>query len=297
VIHGVAQHLSRVVLRLGDDAVRAEEVRKRPASRVLDDEEGRSSSQHESVEPAIRPERETPVLAPKDAEEERRRKQRRDENDSLHAGRACDPDCCQEGDLPNGRRRFEHEREEESHDQKDGVERVLRHHRARVDERRQRHREDRGQQGDPSPDDAAREEVGGNGGEGHHERIQRLDRRICVREPVEDRIRRADQRRVDDAAVPGGRNTSHVELARVRDGSSELRVVELVDHDERSRHFASEPRPQGKGCKHECNEPGPRWDPAQPSDHARPRRAVWRSPSPTAVSANIGTSFSGFSRR
>ncbi len=219
VVEHVAKHLAQLVVGLAHDAVRAEEIRKRPPAHELRDHHERAGTENDSVQPSEWPEPGAHSFAAEHCEEQRRGEKRRDEYHGLHARRCGDADREQKRDLPRRGRRLEDEDEEERGHEEHGVERVLRHDRARVDERGKRDREHRGEEREPLADDATGDEVRGDRGQGHDERVQRLHCRVGVGQPLEDRVRRADERRVDDA-VAGGRNVAHEQLAAVGDAAA-----------------------------------------------------------------------------
>ena len=128
---------------------------------------------------------------------------------------------------------FEHDDEHEHDEQEQRVERVLRHDRPRVRERRDRNREQRCEQRQTVPHHTSREEERGHRREGHEERVLRFHRRVGVGQAVEQRVGGADQKRVDDA-VPGIGLIAKQRLAGVGDSARELGPDDLVDEDERS---------------------------------------------------------------
>ncbi len=180
MVDRVPKHFAQLVVGLAHDAVRAEEVGERPPARKLGDEHDRSSSDDDAVEQTEGRERHPHALTAEQREQKRGSQERGNEHDGLDACRSRDTHCDQERDLPARSRPLENEGEEQSADEEDRIERVLRHDRARVDERGERDGEHGSEQRESSTDDAAGEQVGGDRGQGHDERVQRLHRGVGV---------------------------------------------------------------------------------------------------------------------
>ena len=147
--------LAEVVTRLSDDLVRAEQARERSAAGELREDDERTPSQRDSVQQRVR--------AQPAAEQERRGQDREYECDRLHADENGARGEREHEQLRRPRRPLEHPDERPRNEEERGIEHVLGHHGAGVDHRRQRHREQRGEQREPGRQHAAGEQVGGNG--------------------------------------------------------------------------------------------------------------------------------------
>ena len=196
-----------------------------------------------------------------DREQERREQDGRSERDRLHPGRIRRTGEHEEEDHPERGGSFEHDDEHEHDEQEQRVERVLRHDRSRVRERRDRNGEHRCEERQTVPRHTPREEERGHRGEGHEERVLRFDRRVRVGQAVEQRVGGADQKRVDDA-VPGIGLIAKQRLAGVGDSARELGPDDLVDEDERGDDPANEDRASEHGAGDDRGEPRPGGDSA-----------------------------------
>ena len=279
-----AEHLAEVVASLADDAVRAEQVGERAAARKLGDDD----EQGERDEPAQKREEAPyhPAVAPQRRKDERCDEERAHEPEGLRTGEDCGDECrCERGDTSR-RRPLERPHERPREDERHRVEERLGDDRRRVGHRGDRDRGHRADEREAPTRHATRDQPGGDGCERHRDRVRRLRRRVGARQEVEDRVRRREEDRVQDA-VAAGRHPTHGERPGVGDAPGELRVDQLVDEDERCGHRADEPGAQCGGGDDDPGQPHPvghAGDARPPGviHRGRPRRAVSRSRPPPA---------------
>ena len=262
VIQQPARDLGEVVALLAGDPVRAEEVERRAAAGELREQDEATGERGHRVEHA---ELAQPSPAEGD-EQQRRRVKRGQERDRLRPREERDQGRGEEERDPTSRGPLEREHEREHGDQEHRVERVLGHQRAGVEHRRERHRQPRGEQREPGLEHPAREEVRRDRGERDHEPVDRLRGGVGVRHGVEQRVRRRDQERVDDAVRAAGRLVADEEAAALRDALRELRVDELVDHDPRGNDPAAEAVADERREDDDAREPRPDGDRGSPRE-------------------------------
>ena len=272
----VAEHLLRVVAPVADRGVGAEQSSRED----LGDEDDDCAGGGDPVEPAVR------ARSSRAGSASRRPRGRAGaariagtSRDRLHARPVGDGDEPEQEHDEKRRGALEDAHEHEGDEEEQRVEGVLRHHRPRVRERRDGDREQRGEEREPVRHDPPCEEERGNGGQRHEQRVQRLHGRVRLRQVVEERVRRADQERID-RAVAGMRLVAEERLARRGEPARELRPDDLVDHDERCDDAPRQECAGAGGGDHDGRQPGPGRNPAERSTQARPRRGVGRSLSP-----------------
>ena len=280
----VAENGGEVIRAVTDDAVGTEQTADRVTAGELRREDERRRSAEERVQAPGRANPHQPT-ALEHGEHERREDDSGAERNRLGAGgeREAEGDAEQHRVTPG--RAGEDDERHPHHDESEWVIQVLRHHGRRVDERRQRHREHRGEQREARSGDAAGDEVGRDRRERHREAVDHLHGRIGVRERVEQRIRRRDEQRIEDA-VTADRDIADLERARRGEAPAELGVRQLVRHDERRQHVPREQAPGHERAKNDRGEPCPRRHGAQPLTHrGRPRQAWRRSREPPPIPA------------
>ncbi len=276
-----------VVGAVADDRVRAEQVGERAAASCLGAEHEHRPRRDDAVEDAERRERGPQWPPVEQRQQERRDQDRRHERHRLHAGREGDRDEAEEQRLPPEGRPLQHQHERQRRRHEERIEDVLRHHGARVGHGRKRHGEHGGEQRQRRRDDTSGQEVRGDRRERHQQGVQRLHRRVGVRQRVEQRIGGADQHRIDEAEAAGG-HVPHPEPVAGGDAAGELGVDQLVDHDERADHPAGQPGPERERADHDRGEPTPRGNGPRPIDQS------WR-PSSTSASRRASSEASGAS--
>ena len=244
------RHFADGVVRLPRDLVGAEDAERRSSAHDLDEHDADQAGYGDAVEQRVAPDR----LSAGD--EEGRRDECREQCDRLLAGEVGDEADAEEERRPERRRPLEPQHEHQRRGQEERVERVLRHQRGRVDHRRDRYGERRGDQRVAGREHAAREEVRGHRRERHHDRVDRLRRRVRLRHGIEQRPRGRDQHRVDDP-VGGRRLVPHEEAPRFREALRELGVDQLVDHDPRGRRAAPEEVTDDRRHGDDAGQPGP----------------------------------------
>ncbi len=257
VVQEEARDLIELIVAVADDRVGAEEIRERATSRSLPGHHEQAHSCDHGVEGEEGPQARAQRLLLEQREQERREEDRGHERHRLYTRAEGDRDQREQDCLSGRRRPLEDEHEHERDGEEEWVEDVLGHDRPRVDEGRHGDREQRCEERKRRFEHSPSEEVRRDRGQGHVQRIQGLDRRVGVRQVLEERVRRADQERVDDAEAAGV-DVAHAEGAVRGDAACELRVDELVDHDERRHHPPGEPRPHEERAGDDRGEPAPR---------------------------------------
>ena len=214
VVDDEVRRLAEVVVPVADDhRVRAEQrAQRHPARGLGDDDEQRAADERSRRATG------TPTSSTRKPPRWNRARRIGAVTAAAATTIACDrvryasPSAAKKSTMVARRGPLEQRDERERGKQEDRVVGVLRHHRGRVDHRRHGDREQRREQRRPLADDPPGDEVGGHGGERHDQAVDRLDRGVDVRDPVEDRVRGGDQdrdrrRRSRGRARPGRRSS------------------------------------------------------------------------------------------
>ena len=282
----VPECFAECVRPLADGLIGAEQTSSRDG---LECESSESATGNDPVQPPELSERDHEARPLEQSEDDGRQEDRGYESDGLHASGVRQSHEEQKQCYEEQRRSLEHDHQNESDQEEERIERVLRHDGARVRHGRDRHRHERPEQREPVPHDSTGEEEGGYRSKGHHQRVERLHARVRVHQAVRQRVDRADQQRVDDA-VAGVGLVAQERLAGICDPARHLGPDDLVDHDERRDEISREDRAHDRRAGHDGREPRPDRNPAERSTQARPRRGGGRSLSPRPSSAEMPTS-------
>ena len=261
VVEQPAEGRPRLVAAAAGDAVVAERGGRRMSPGDLEEDHGEPTGERDSVQ---RRERRQPAgPAALDPRERERRGQRGDdERDRLRAGQEQDDAEREHEQLPSRGRPLEHRDECEREAEEERIERVLRHQRSRVGQRRQYDRERGRRQRRAAAQHAPCEEVGGDGRERHQHGVDRLRRPVDRRNRVEQLVRDREDRRIDDSVIRV--RAADQEVAGVREAARGVGVDELVDHDPGRDDAPREQKLDDRRHEHDRAEPEPDRCPSQP---------------------------------
>ena len=237
-------------------AVGAEERERRAAASDRPGEGEESAGAEKAVEPRERPERPPQPATLDEPEQDRSRRDCGEERDRLRSRLEREHAQREQPHLPQRRRLLERDHEDQRSDEEDRVEGVLGHDHARVEHRRDEDCKPGSEEREALAQDPAGQEVRGDRGEGHRDRVDRLGGRVGRRNRVEERPSGRDQRRVHEA-VTVGRDAADEELAVGGDVLRELGVDDFVDHDPRGDHPAPERDAHGDRHYDDPGEPYP----------------------------------------
>ena len=197
-----------------------------------------------------------PAGAAHEHDEQRRGQDRGDEDDGLRAAEERERRKTEQEQHARKRRPLEHEHERESRGQEQRIERVLGHHRPRVEHRGEQHAEPGRHEGERLGEHAPGKQVRRNRRERHHDGVDDLGHRVRVGNMREDRPGRADQNRVHgrqrNPAV-----VAHEQRPMGREALGRLRVDELVGEDERRGQPPAEQVVEDRRGDDDPADPGP----------------------------------------
>ncbi len=239
MIEEPASHFADRVVDVPRSPVRADDLARLAAPDRLDTDEEQKPNPEYDPRSSVRVEapHQTPhveLLAigaclKQDVEEDRGN-QDCDEGNCLNPDKEGDRDREERGKLAEGRGPLEHQHDRKNREEKGRIERVLRHQRARVDHRWNGHRKDGNDEGQQGVQQTPSQEVCGNRGERHHHRVDRLRSGVGVRKVVEDRVRRGNEHRIDEA-VGCRRLVANRQPTRLGKALGQFRVDDFVNEN------------------------------------------------------------------